>query len=96
MVYTSSHGFLRNWGFVATIEYVPPSPVLQAGLLPTGTFEVSFLPDNSKLVRTKAGLSLPNLPQEIAPFLSPRLIEGNSEQTRQAMQEFVVGFLSFG
>lgn len=92
-VCTSAHGFLRNQDFVATIEYIPPSPILQAGLLPTGTFQVSFSrlpPDGSKSARTTASLSLPNPHQEIAPFLSPRLIEGNSVQTRQAMQEFVL------
>lgn len=90
---TYTHGFPAHQDFVAAIEYIPPTLVLQAGLLPTGTFQVSFSrisPDGSKSVRAVTGAPLPNPHQEIASYLSPRLIEGNSEQTRQAVQEFVL------
>lgn len=87
------HGFCMRQDFVATIEYIPPTLVLQSGHVPTGTFQVSFCrlpPGGSKSVHAAGGDPLPNPHQEIASHLSPRLIEGNSEQTRQAMQEFVL------
>jgi mediator of RNA polymerase II transcription subunit 14 len=87
-----AHGFYMRQDFVATIEYIPPTLVLRSGHVPTGTFQVSFSqlpPDASKSARVTSGC-LPNPHQEIASYLSPRLVEGNSEQTRQAMQEFVL------
>lgn len=79
---------------MATVEYVPSGLLLQPHFAPTGTFKTSF----TRLSRTSSNprqrvlddAESFNPHQEIAHFLSPRLIEGNTEQTRQAVHEFVL------
>ncbi|KAF8305241.1 MED14-domain-containing protein [Clavulina sp. PMI_390] len=86
--------FTYHSDFVATIEYIPSTLLLQPGLLPTGSFQTSFsrLPASASK-RRHGGLTedrIFNPHQEIASFLSPRLIEGNAEQTQQTVREFVL------
>jgi hypothetical protein len=80
------------------VEYIPPVLMLQPGMTPAGTFRASF----SRLASASSegnghrmdvdGDADPtyNPHQEIASHLSPRIIEGNEELTRQAVQEFIV------
>lgn len=79
------------------IEYIPPVLMLQPGMTPAGTFRASFSrlaspssEDAHRMDVDEDEDATYNPHQEIASHLSPRIIEGNDELTRQAVQEFVV------
>ncbi|KAF8343097.1 mediator complex subunit MED14-domain-containing protein [Cantharellus anzutake] len=88
--------FTYHSDYVGLIEYNPPSLLPEPGAAPC-TFKVSFsrlspLPSRSHGSRGDAVRLAPtdNPHQQLEPYLAPRIIEGDQELTRSAVQEFVI------
>lgn len=89
--------FTYQSDYVGLIEYNPPSLVLQPGATPC-TFQVSFSCLSPAILSRAHGLRgdavrpIPaeNPHQQLVSHLAPRIIEGDQELTRSAVQEFIV------